>query len=265
MKLVKDELMELRKDCVDLKKLDKEKKIVLEGEKPILLSATMFVGDKQRYQSSFYDFMNKNNVDSSFLDMYIYKLYKEYGISGVIDYIPMEEACEHVMDFRNRTNCYYDSELRNLINKLEIDALIFLNYERFMINKKIDKACLFEQNSSFSYAGITGFTSNLACMLEKKGFDLHMMYGGLEPKQFKKLGIEFTKDVLEYITFVSLGCPRKDNPDRDKLWPRTMDLSLMSSIDFAEFSKIFEEYLVWVNEEIKTKGTFDAMSPMRKL
>lgn len=266
MELKKDDLIELKQSVLDIANNDDKSRIILAGNKPILLATTIFTNfDSEEYENRFYAFFQDNAYHTSLLDCFIYTLYKELGVYGVIDYISMREAKKDIRGYKKESRYYYDPEFRRLLTDASIDALYSLNIGRFIANRAQDVLNIHELNSSFSYCGLTGVSKHLIDLLDRDEIKHHSMFGGTSIDEFKKLKINFTDDTIKYNSCLKIGKVKNKQVDRKNLWPRTLDISLNGDKDYIEFYSIFIEYLEWALNELETKGPNEAMAPMRKL
>ena len=267
MELRKENLVDLKQEVLKQSNNGEKSRIILTGDKPILLATTVFMGsDTSEYNNHFYEFFQKNGIHSSLLDSFIYTLFKDLGVYGVIDYIPMEEVKKDVRAYKQESRLFFDQEFRNLLVSANIDALYSLNNGRFIANRSVDNLNIHELNNSFSFCGLTGTTKGLTNLLDKASINYHCMYGGgLDIRELKALNYYFTDDTIRYNKLLNIGKVRNKPLERKNMLPRSLDISLNDNMELTEFYNIFIEYLEWALNELERKGTYEAMSPMRKL
>lgn len=267
MEIKKEDLVALKQDVLKQSDNGKMNRIILSGDKPILLTTTIFTdSDGEDYSSSFYRFFQNNAYSTSLLDCAIYALYKELGVYGLIDYIPMDMVKKDIITYKQIIRYYYDKDFRKLLERGSIDALYSINNGRFIANAKSDNLGVHELDNSFSFCGLTGTSKGLTDILDREEIKYHSMYGGgLDPDELKKLKLYFTDDTIKFNQMLKIGKVRNKPLERKNMWPRTLDISLNDNIELNEFYRVFVEYLEWALRELETKGTYDAMSPMRKL
>lgn len=267
MGLKKEDLVELKQDILKQSDNGKKSRIVLTGDKPIMLATTIFTETEDAdYESRFYEFFKNNGISVSLLDSFIYTLYLELGVYGVIDYIPMSEAKKDILNYKQVRRYYYDQEFKRLLESAKIDALYSLNNGRFIANEKSDNLGIHELNSSFSFMGLTGVTKGLTDLLDEWEIKYHSMYGGgIDNEEFRKLKLSFTDDTIRFNHLLKIGKVKNKQLERKNMWPRMLDISMNDNMPLNEFYKVFIEYLEWALNELATKGTYEAMEPMRKL
>ncbi len=270
MEMRKENLIDLKHEAFNLSNNETIDRIILEGKKPILLATTVFTEtnktDKDLFESSLYSFYKKNSFQETSLDDFIYSLYNELGVYGVIEYIPMSIAEKDLSFYEKVSRYYYNDDFRALIEKFNIDAFYSLNNGKFIVNREVDNLDVHEHNSSFAFYGLTGAAKGLTKLLDDAHLKFSTSYGGpLGKDEFEKLGLYFTDDVIRYYGNLNIGEVRNKPLERKNMWPRTLDISLNDNLDLEEFYKVFYEYLEWVLNELAVKGTYEAMAPMRKL
>lgn len=267
MELKKEDFISLRQELLNIVDESIKSRLILTGDKPILLTTTIFIdSDSEEYKSNFYKFFKDNGIHNSLLDSFIYLIYRIYGVYGVVDYVPMSDARKDMLSYKQVRRYYYDKEFKKLLEDAKIDSIYSLNYGRFIANSAVDHFGIHELNSSFSFMGLTGVSKGLTDILDEYEIQYHSMYGGgIDNEEFKRLKLFFTDDTIKYNHLLKIGKIRNRELDRKNMWPRMLDISINDNISLNEFYKLFIEYLEWALSELQTKGTYDAMSPMRKL
>lgn len=267
MELKKEDLINLRQEVLDNDNENGKSRLVLTGDKPILLTTTIFTDtDSEEYKSDFYNFFKNNGLSISLLDSFIYSIYRDLGVYGVIDYVPMSEAKKDILSYKQVRRYYFDQEFKRLLEKAKIDCLYSLNNGRFIANSIVDNLGIHELNSSFSFMGLTGISKGLTDLLDEWEIKYHSMYGGgIDNEEFRKLKLFFTDDTIKFNRLLKIGKLKNKQLERKNMWPRMLDISINDNISLSEFYKVYIEYLEWALSELQTKGTYDAMSPMRRL
>jgi len=203
--------------------------------------------------------MNKKlgvNIIVNYLDCDYEKIYTQGSIFGVLDF---KNLCAF--------NLYNDENIKAFIKENNINALFhFVNTGRTTPYDVI----VGERISSFSYLGLTGITKNISNYLINNNIKFCYEYGWLPGiKEFKEYGYRFIDDVILYNEpLLENEILTNNEISSDKIWPRTVEFNF-SPINFEleQRIKIFnaiEEYLPYVEKNIKESGVHNALEPMRK-
>lgn len=256
-------LYNAKEECLKLQK--NKDRIILPGKSPILLTTKLF---KNEYNAKNAFLMPSlvldNNINNSYLDALILYLNNEYGVNGIIDYIISTDYLPD--DSRNFSvdKYYSDEEVRNIILNRNIQAFFSFKVGNTIANEALE---INEKMSSYSYMGLTGISEELSNLLNKYNYANHKGFGGqFNDNEFYKLGYEFTDDTISYNDMLFIGKVKNKELSKDKIWPRTVELTFKSEDDYYNLERIgaiLIKYFSWVEQELKEKGSKDAMSPMK--
>ncbi len=262
-KITSLELYQAKNKCLELYSDDSTKRLVLNGNSPILLTATILEPNNNDMFEA-YSTVSKNSINSSYLDALIMYLHDCYGLNGIIDYLPVENHIIKVASMLSVNRKYNDKEIQNYIYNNNIHALYSLVYGGVVNN---DSASINEKTSSYSFMGLTGISKELSKRLETNNLHNHMNFGGcLSATEFNKLGYDFTDDNIAYNDFINIGTAKETPLSQEKTWPRTVELGLKTEEDTYNLERVggtLIDYFAWVEKELKEKGREYAMSPMR--
>lgn len=260
------ELYQAKEKCLELQKSNN--RLILKGNKPILLTTTLLmndVGNKEEFDMfEMFPLTAKNSISRSYLDSLVFYLNEKYGINGIIDYQQVEDDLFKAVNQLSAHKLYSDETIRNFIQDENIQALLSLEVGRTTAS---DQATLAEKMSSYSFMGLTGVTIELSNRLKEASIPNHMQFGGsFSAKDFKELGYDFTDDTIAYNDFLSLGIIKCQQLPKEKVWPRTVEISVKSEEDTYTLERlggVLIEYFNWIEQELKEKGPANAMSPMK--
>lgn len=258
------DLYKAKEKCLELKK--KNKRLILKGNNPILLNTTLF-----EENTNTIDFINRtrydfywNSENISYLDALVMYLHEKYQVHGMIDYV---DTIRDFGDVRRKITMgkyYSDSIVKEYIAKENVMAFLSLRVGETIAD---DKASIHEYISSFSFQGLTGISTELAEKMDMLGIKNHMMFGGgPSASEYKKEGYDFTDDTILYNNFTKLGITKNKELRRKKIWPRTVQIGMAKEEGTSvieEIGSILPEYFTWIEQELKEKGEYQAMSPMQ--
>lgn len=260
------DLYKAKEKCVELQKSNN--RLILKGNSPILLTTTL-LKKNPKFDDDFEMFevfprSKSNHVDVSYLDALTMYLNENYGVNGVIDYLPIADDIFKVVDQLSVYRHYNDKEIRQLILDNNIQALYSLKVDKVMNSEPI---LIAEKMSSYSFMGLTGISEELSKKLKENNLPNHMQFGGnFGFKDFKDLGYDYTDDTIEFNDLFRLGVIKRQTLPKEKIWPRTVEISFRAEDDTYNLERVGSvliDYFAWVEKELKEKGPANAMSPMK--
>lgn len=266
-KILSIDLYKAKEKCLELQKTNN--RLILKGESPILLTTNILITNKKENESLhlFQTFPKAivNHISRSYLDALILYLNEHYGVNGIIDYLPIANDVFEITDQLSVYKKYSNEEIKKFILDQDIHALISLKMGNTIDGESIELA---EKMSSYSFMGLTGISTELSQRLREKGIQNHMQFGGyFSSDDFKELGYDYTDDTINrYNKFFNLGDIKGREPSRERVWPRTVEVSFKKEDDTYNLERVGEvliNYFSWINQELKEKGPSDAMSPMK--
>lgn len=266
-KITSLDLYQAKEKCLELQATNS--RLVQKGNNPILLTTTVL---KENLEDSknFYNMLEtttlakNNSLSNSYLDALIIYLSENYGVNGIIDYLPVADNLVSIAEQINISKRYSDQEIRKIILDKNIQALI-----NFKIGNVIkgDSASITEKISSYSYMGLTGISIELAKRLEENSLQNHLGFGGSpNAYEYEELGYKYTDDTITYNAKLFIGQAKGQPLSKQDIWPRSVELNFVQEDDTYILERIGEvliNYFAWILEELKEKGAVDAMSPMQ--
>lgn len=261
------DLNKTKEKCIEI--YNNNRRLILKGNNPILVTTTILTEDIIKPRKSHETFSNfkvasENFIDHSYLDAFTMCLNQQAGVHAIIDYIPVEEDILAVLEQISINKRYFDAEIREYLIDNNIGALFSIKTGDTIAGEKIIAT---EKISSFSFMGITGITKELADRLHNANITNHTAFGGaINNIHFKELGYDFTDDTISYNNLFNIGVLKGKSLTADKIWPRTVELGIQAEDNTNNLERIGEvliDYFTWIEKELKEKGTFNAMSPMK--
>lgn len=261
------DLYQAKEKCLELETTNS--RLILKGNSPILLTTTLLKNNPED-SKYFYnmlemlDLARNNSISSSYLDALIMYLNENFGINGVIDYLPAADNLVSIAKQIFMGKNYSDQEIRKIILDKNIHTLI--NFKMGDVIKG-EGASLTEKISSYSYMGLTGISTELAKRLEENGLQNHMEFGGSpNAYEFEEMGYKYTDDTITYNDKLFIGQIKGDALSQKEIWPRSIELNFAHEDDTYNLKQIGEvliDYFTWIEQELKEKGPANAMSPMQ--
>lgn len=260
------DLYKIKEECLELQK--KNNKLIIKGNSPILLTATI-LREKTESVSDNYEMFKtsktaaKNSINNSYLDALIMYLHKNSGINGIINYLPVADDVISIAKQLSISGKYSDREMINFILENNIHALLNLKVGDTTFEEPISIA---EEISSYSFMGLTGISTELSKMLKDNNLGNHMMFGwSMDDQEFKKLGYDYIDGATAYNSSLCIGKIKGKQLPKEKIWPRIIELSFAQEDDTYNLERIggvLIDYFNWIEKELEKKGTASAMSPM---
>lgn len=261
------DLYQAKEKCLELETTNS--RLVLKGNSPILLTTTLLKNNPED-SKYFYNMLEmsalarNNSISSSYLDALIMYLNENFGINGVIDYLPVADNLVSIAKQIFMSKNYSDQEIRKIILDKNIHALI--NFKMGDVIKG-EAASLTEKISSYSYMGLTGISTELAKRLVENGLQNHMGFGGSpNAYEFEEMGYKYTDDTITYNDKLFIGQIKGHALSQKEIWPRSIELNFAHEEDTYNLEQIGEvliDYFTWIEQELKEKGPANAMSPMQ--
>lgn len=267
-KITSIDLYQAKEKCLELQATNS--RLVLKGNNPILLTTTVLKENLEE-SKNFYNMLEtttlakNNSLSNSYLDALIIYLSENYGVNGIIDYLPVADNLVSIAKQINISKRYSDQEIRKIMFDRNIQVLI-----NFKIGDVIkgDSASITEKISSYSYMGLTGISIELAKKLKENSLQNHLGFGGSpNAYEFEKLGYKYTDDTITYNDKLFIGQIKGHSLSKKEIWPRSVELDFAQEDDTYNLEQIGDvliDYFAWILEELKEKGTADAMSPMQQ-
>lgn len=263
------DLYSAKEKCIELSKTNK--RLILSGNSPILLTTTILTADIDNFQNNYDKYSNFNGIStnymgSSYLDSIIMYLNKELGVQGIIDYLPVEDDILDIYEQLSINRRYFDDEIKKYLQSNNIQALFSFKNGKTLANEDV---VLTEKISSFSFMGITGITKELSKRVLDAELSCHTAFGGaINDRMFQRLGYEFTDDVIAYNNILNLGAIKGEELNPIKIWPRTVEFTIKNEDDtyiLEKIGSVLIDYFEWIEDELKEKGQYNAMSPMKAM
>ncbi len=258
-----EKLEELKKSILELKQ--DTSKIILPGNKKIVISTSIFDQDNSKVSEDIknYSGIKENEKNNSYLDALIKYYNLEYGINGVINYFPLQDKIYHNLSKAYIGSYYLDKDFRKYLK--DVDALLYIHLKYAGYNFSNDVSVR-EGMSTFSFLGCSGISRELYKDYLLHDYDASICYGGTITKNEFLEEYEFTDDVITCCSEHDLGQSKYARVEKDKMWPRTLEVSFKSKKDMEELCDIFQilgDFLEKANKKFEEEDVYEVFSPMK--
>ena len=257
------ELEKLKKAVLELK--EKKSRIFLEGNSKILLTTSLFDDKDTNVEKAIknYKGIKENSVDMSYLDALIKYYNEKYGISGIITYFPLQEKVHSNLNNVNIGSYYCDEDFKNYLKNIQSDLYIHLKFGSQDYDREV---FIREGMSSFSFMGCSGISLELEKAYLNKKIDANTGFGGTITKGEFLEDYHFTDDTINYCSKFNLEPLRYKRLERDKMWPRTLEVTFKSHDKIEECLEYFEilgKFLEESTKKFTEEDIYDVYSPMK--
>lgn len=266
-KVTSIDLYQAKEKCLELQATNN--RLILKGNSSILITTTL-LKDNPDDSKKFYNMLEistlagNNSISSSYLDALIMYLNENFGINGIIDYLPVADNLASIAKQISISRNYNDQDIQKITANNNIHVL--LNFKIGDVIKG-ESASIIEKVSSYSYMGLTGISIELAKRLGENSLQNHLGYGGSpNAYEFEELGYKYTDDTITYNDKLFIGQIKGHYLSKKEIWPRSIELDFPHEDDTYNLEQVADvliDYFAWIEQELKEKGPANAMSPMQ--
>lgn len=264
------EILKAEREILQLCK-SSEKRIILKGENPILLSANI-INDVTVGNPYWFSNLDCGDISSA---AFVYLLSKLANCHALINIISLDKG-ENVT-FEEYRETIKQAYVDNFINDLEIRQYILGNNIKALINHIFSSTsrsnCLevCEFNSSFNFGGLTELSSILENETSTNNIRTQLGFKtSPTPDELTSYGYKFSDDVINrYSKYCKLGVLINKPIDEVQMWPRSMELR--ASTDFrynldkeVALANALLSFLNTIEQELKEKGVHKALLHYKK-
>lgn len=275
--ITKEELIKAREDLINMAiEHEPNQRKIFVGDNKFLLTGRKLTISKERIETDqrklkecknemFYEILQHgmNNSCDDYLGALLYVLHQKTGCHFIYGYRQLDDNHHRWVRTDRLEFDYEDKDIVDHIKNHHIQTFARIGLKDGQDSKSINQSLeTCEFNSSYSYAGMTGFSDSLCEIAETNGFNAQRVFTGRPDNEvFQNTKSRFSDERIAAYARIgwNIGVLVNRGLTIEEIWPYTMDavFKVNTNPDFDQIIKIFNilyEHILYIQKSIEEKG-----------